>query len=1449
MPPPKKETNSGDSFLKAAIRVGTAGGLYASYRKGRDLKTAKNSFIETSQAVAKPSGFANKTEYLAFLEQHKEFMQTPEGAELTKQAWLRAAENVSPSSKNLLSFTSNLQNAAGTNVYSAIEATIQRNESKYIGRTVFQFKRNFNAFRSHYSLTKTLPQFTTAPATMAGVGAGKDVAVSALPSGIQGYVSRMQQELGGLVKAKFYTRKGWKETGHGQYLLTFDTPKGKFSVNVPLQSQGTVVEGLTQSSTRIGQSTRLFDKTTKGLIGTYTAPEFMLYELEKTLIPAIQSGKYQSGYDIQKVINTIYEENIGKLEAVPNIPANLRQKGWKSYTGIKSRAVRLRLLDQANQQSIFRIPGSEERMALLRSNRDLTPFTSPGNLAEATYSTYDPRALLPTPEAIDFSRSPRQMNREWKATEYASRAIRNLGRSKFETVQWQRDMGVGSSPLLKAIYIDPERHSDLLQKFGMAEGEHLFAENPEVRRMLQSERIGFSGNLKSITPNLEKRIREGRFTPGEILGMTTEGEAYRYQKGMNLLGLQQVSTKGKGAFYQLSYKEVYDFSEAEKTFGTKGMGKFVNEFNVQKEIAPLTQNAQITQGFQTVINMDILKKDRQLHNQQMLGALHEAIVIRFNQGANLSGWEKRFYENPVGIGNMLSKQATTGNIYSHENFVANLMRLATQKLKVNPEEFGVAFGSVPYTMGLEWAQQQMESLALSQAHRMSLFSGISGGLARTVFAGPHSRNAGTLGALEPRVFEQLTAGQFGPMGDQIAEDLFNRLRVTNPEQFETFEALTKSLRSMTGVIKPGKGEEIWDLSNINKIYESQAFQEQIEKGSFWLRTGKFGIPDIYVPGVAEASRFERYKTAGGEAFRGDISSLYHDYARKAGTVYQDVGQISKEELQQSFEELISGVHKQQAPLGKGAGALFGGKVLGSRYLTAVSSIAGYTPPNLNTVGISPEYLNQMMEEMKETGLYDTETLVRNRKILERGGTIPGMIRRDPAIGSYSQQLINFQMMKNAEGPVIAVPSRLTQIAIQGEEELNPVKLGPMLGLSGDYDGDTVAAFLLNPKLNKDINQHFTSLSSNSEYQQAYIQHQIRTQLMQAKGLGVKGEVGQTILDKMIADAEKLGTTESWVPKLSNELTAMKAAVHSKLSRQTAVNARALLEFAEQVPVSGKKLPTGQVLNRTMESLFQTMHQSVQSRDPVAFTNVINRMLESSGPITKRLLTGDLNITLEDQTPITLKGMDLEDTVNQMMGAYTQAQESGEARFFNQLRGQSTMKVSTLRRYLSAGSEFLQEKTTGIGSMFKMVSATIAGANELMAVGKKILTSKKVGFGFAGAIGLAMALSSPKDSIGPAVGLNTQPNLNPNKGSSRVSPDQIAPSQPLGSPTSPDLFSSPNARIAMTPESGRISIRATSDRTVNKLMLVSNMTGSNSSINISDRSERLNKHVLINKLLG
>ena len=202
---------------------------------------------------------------------------------------------------------------------------------------------------------------------------------------------------------------------------------------------------------------------------------------------------------------------------------------------------------------------------------------------------------------------------------------------------------------------------------------------------------------------------------------------------------------------------------------------------------------------------------------------------------------KRLYVNPTGFAKW-AREASG----SYEGFIKRLMTLAKRE-QFTPEEFGSVFGAVPYAMGQKWTIETFNELGISPETRLASFRGFAGGISQNIYGGPKRQAAGTLGSLEPRAFEILKAGHYGQLGEEISADLASRLAVTNADKISSYESLTKSLQSLTGELKPSK-------------------TDTLEKGSFWLRTGKGS--DVFIPGAEDIRRMTSFKATSGDVFKG-----------------------------------------------------------------------------------------------------------------------------------------------------------------------------------------------------------------------------------------------------------------------------------------------------------------------------------------------------------------------------------------------------------------------------------------------------------------------------------------------------------------------------------------------------------------------------------------------------
>jgi hypothetical protein len=1450
------------SLLSAAIVSapaigGTAYGLREMMKQRQFRPPRETSFASAARRI---QGFAYGTgPDTAQLFHDTGFLRTDSGGEVARNAWNLAMSSSGEPPGQLLNFTHDMNALPPGNVFAAIEQTVQRNTSLYMRRVASKFRRNVSAFQRHQQLTGKLPNLIRAenfkfPSAFQNSG---------LPTNLQPTFDRITSSLG-WGKADWYSRAGWAERGFGMYKLSFRSGDNEFQMSLPIAKNGRLAEGLTQSSMRIAPDVAIFDPHSGKITERLSRHEFMLRDFEQSILPDIKSGKLKTSWAIQNAIDEMYERNIYSLQNIPNLPGNLASQGWESYANVRSKAVDIRIL--ANKRtpkageaysSVFRAPDSREFTAAMQAG-DFFPATSPGNLAEGRVSTYDPRKWSMTPTAEDLSRRITQANREWRATPAAVDEMMKTKWSIFETQAWRQEMGPNAAPHFRTLYVNPDKRGSFLDKFGIGEGELAIHGTAGNKRALETFRAATPVRLKRVREDIQSLIDGGDIKFGEYLGETVEGTPFTFQPGMKLTGMEKFATAGSGQFFSLYYDEVVRAAEHSKGFmGAKGMRRLMGSdqfFQAQKDVAMATKNSMLSSGFDMIVNMDELKKNPARHNTQMITELWNLLdTMRDRDFVRRNVKLRAFMSNPTGAAGIFEKYATKavagGTAYSHQTFVENLMRFALVEGQLSPKEFGSVFGAVPHVLGKEGVRTAYNNLALNQfsfRHLREMHKGFTGGIAQTVFGGTkEDTGAGSLGSIEPRAFDILQGGHYGSLGGDIADDFMKRLAISNPETFMTHEALSKTLLSAQGKL-PASGN-IWDVAM--KGYKPEEFQEFIEKGGGFVKAP--GMPDIFVPGPNAAPSMSSFNTPSDSVVRGKLANIYHDYTRSMAK-FEDAGARTN-----AFNSFLGDIAKEHAPAGKGAGSFLRGKgILGSRFLTGVTEAAGQRTSSPFTVGLPEHQAMSMFDELRATGAMHEDIEAMKQAFLE-GKTIGGVVSRHPFIGQHSIQPVNFQILRGVSDPVMTLPSIAANIRLAGEEKANPIRLSPLVGMAGDLDADIYSAHLVTPDLSQKIVNQFTNASN--EATEAYMQHMVRAQLIKAKAAG--GGAGElTTGMKTIAAAKKLATAQEWVGRLSTELSSAREAVGANLSGQQAADARFLLEWLEQVPISGKHLKDKDIIEERMSSFFETIETSLRTRNPEYMKSAVEGVLRNSDSVTKRLLTEDIHIAegADQIRQITgkqfrdfLPGINLAKSVDDIMSSLSLADSTGATEAAKFAAARRTVTQSTLNKYMDKMGVLLSRKE---GLMASVSSAAIAAKNFLGQAGAALIKNKRaVGFGFAGSLALATILSSPDDTIGPGSGFN-EARIDRNPGRAKDRMETIPPaSQSLGAPTVPSMIAN-RSMIAPGSDSVRMSVKARSQGRVNAGHLgnrASMAAGRNANININvrDDSSSMNPHILANKLYG
>lgn len=1390
---------------------------------------------------------------------------TLEGASIAKAAWKKAVESIDPNSTQTLSFTGNIDELEGAAVGSAIQQTITANKSMYMGQVFSRFKQNVGALSKHYSLTQSMPDFERVKAM--NLSKGVTLSSNKLPSNLNKPISKIKKTLGNnFAEITYHTREGWEQDGFGLYNFKFNYKGSNFDLKIPSVRNNVLVEGRTQSSKRIAPRVAIYDPKSKQITSMMARDEYYLESFQRNVLPDIVSGKYKDSREIRSAIKDLYSKEIHSLESVPNVPGDIKHQGLSRYINTRSQAVDIRVLGSDG----FRVPTDQEFTEAMKVGK-FTPATSGSSLAKssrpiiddngkitgynqsgARVSTLDPSQWSPTPSAVDYSREPAKAIREWAATPEASQALINSGRIKFnkafDTLARTRDLGTNAA--LRTLYIDPSRQRRLMGALRIDEGESLMSNNPETMRLSQVSRIAPGVHLRDQRKDIAEIISGKKsIKAGEMLGWTTEGTPFAYKDGMKLLKFTENDTTSRGEYGTLHFEEFVTMPEHAKKFGDiKAVERLSDEGFVNREVTKRTRNNLFTADIERWASMEDLRKDRSKHNKQMLTAMWEVMSDR--QTRTRKG--DIFARSPLTYARMLEKQ---GNQNPNE-FIKGLMKFGLTEGGLSPKEFGYVFGAVPAVVGKKGVRDIYGELAMTEfsfRHMREMHKGFAGGMSQTIYNA--ARGPGVQGSLEPRAFELLQSGQYGPLGQEISQDLMGRMIASNPSITATHEGLTRTLSSISKSTKANG--EVWDLAT--RPYEHNTFQQFIENGGGFLRSGK-GLNDIFVPGASDVPGMGRFKTSSSSAVTGQLSSLYHDVAKDLGNLYSDTDNIDIEAARKRVGKFASAIQQEQAPTGKGMGSLLRGKgIAGSFYGTGVSEAGGQYTKNPFTIGLSETYARRMFDEVMDSGIYDNTQMKAMRESFFKGQDIGGVLARHPFIGQYSLQPVNFRLLRGVEDAVVTIPSMNVNMKLGGSDEYSPINISPLVGMGGDKDADMYAAFLVRPDIEKKIRTTFTN--QNNEYTRAMMQHNVRAQLLKAKAAKA-GILDISIEEKMIADAKKLGTAQEWVGKISAELSPARQAVSTNMKGQMSADSMFLLEWLEQTPISGKHLDPKRVYDDEMSNLFLQIQSSVRERNPERMRFAVEDILRNSDQAAKSLLTEGISIdegrqTIQNMTGVDigtfLPGINIKKATENIMSSLGSVEQAGMSKVSRQLSGKARVGINELGKYLEYSSRIANS-----GAFSNLVSHTIANKNTLLSAGMDVIKNNKmkVGFGFLGALAIGTALSTPDETIGPAGGLQseTKADYRGNGTGRAAGMEPVGPNQQsLGAPTAPDLMRSRRSMIQPGGNSARMSVRATTSHNTNVNRIVSNIGSnnrdSNISVNIRDSSAILNLHSIANKVLG
>lgn len=1389
----KKPENN--SFIKAStVAAPTFLGVGLATRNvlGEAPLSARNqSALE--DVITRAKSVSTKIPDLPSIKEQLDFMSRNVDPSIARTAWQQAMRGVDPLTRDrLLTYARDIDMIPENEIYPSIEQTFLNKSSKQVNRLYQTFYRNVKDLSRQTELMGGMvPKFANM-----GDNIRLNSKFSALPDNIATRVQSIAGALGADYSPTRLTRAGWEEAGFGVYNVVFrGTSVGDISLHIPEIVDGMTVQGNTLQTRYIAPSVGIFDPVTQKMT-EMSRSEFFLKEVEESILPDVGT-RLKTKRDVDKAIGQAYGRIFGELETAPNVRPELITQGQRRYERLRAQAVDVlvarerELYDGAPEyMSAFRQPTEEELGKAMRS-AGLSGGTSPTNLAKGRVTRANFGEMSIVPEAIDYGRRPEQAIREWTLTEEAAANMNRHSRyakyRAFESEGQRQAEKMLMNPNVRAMYIDPAKFGGVMENLAMGEGEAI------ARRGLTSD-LEFESlrtvKLKTLREDLVGNIQNAVFNEGEVIGEDETGKLFKFRGGMEFLGAEEFETRGQGGFVSLSYRDMRRFQHGDKVFGdVKALALLRDESSMSAYQKVIAGQLATDEAVDMFVSMDELRKNRQLFNKQIITELGDALGNRPDLAAR-----------------QFSKNAVINGVYSNEEFVRQTMKFAVQEAKVTPEQFGRIFGAAPTVLGEKSAEalaREFVPESAAKAYVTAMNQGVSFGVAKIAYGGPAElTGAGAMGSVEPRVFDIMKSQ--GPLSTAVADDIAMRAAGANTAAVTANIELGKTLQSIAGQLTPGKGDKVLDMTKPGQRYNRAAFQDAIEEGGSFFFKARPDAPAIYVPGSDVLDAMRPFETSGSQVVRGQLSQEFHDLAAKLSYAGAD----ETEKILQGAAGTFTG---QFAPGGKGMGAFARSKLPGSRFLRGVSEVGGKAIEEANVVGIAPEQFGDMVREMNETGLYDRKAMDNMAKRFYAGQDVGGYLGRHPFIGQYSVQPVMFRRMEGA-GDLMVIPERVANIRVAneaGDVTEKALRLGPLVGMAGDKDADIFSAMLMSPDNEKAVRK--MSMQADNEFARRYTQHQVRMQLFKAGK--ARGETGMDTIAEMIAESQKLGTGQKWIAPLSTELSGAKEALTKFGKGAASADARFLLEWLEQTPISAKHMSASQAADGGLRDLMQTITSSIRNKNAKRLNLVVGDIVKNDS-VAGAMLTGNLqiqsgadeiasimNIKMDKQ----LKGINIDSATKELMRSIEASELAGEGRMSQVLSGRaSRVKISEIPEIVARGTAQAMKTQKGVFSAVS--SAATTASNRMGALGAAITKHHKpIGLGFAASIALSAVLSDPAETIGPGAGTIPDSSMlfSQGKAANRMKPEDIQPpGQTMGSPTVPASLHQETVRIQSGAPTGR-----------------------------------------------
>lgn len=1381
-----------------------------------------------------------------------------------KQAWQLAYGQIDPLLKKGLPQAGNIMEKGNVEALQEIHAMVRgvtgTSREKSMHKMMSKFRRNLGILSESQRLTgnqTSLPSFAGNQGAINAAAAAGDPFMT-IPS------AKLLSSNSGInaFKGMGYSQNYWEARGGtgGHTQFNVSSKGGMFEFNMPqVFGQkagglgGFMLEGKTGATLRSAPSVRIFDQALGGFT-ELSRSDFLLREFEQSILPRIQSENL-SGPAIQKEVSRLYRDIIQSqenLQTSSGAYANMRRGDVDIM--VQSTSKEMNRAQKRGEGITSVRPATEgERATIMAKHTDLKGGTSPKSISKSRLSTNDVSKLSMTPQALDWASRPEQAIREWKPS---VSSIQDKHFQLYDTDYSKELFGNNTKPRARTLYVDPDQHLSWLRDVAkIGDGEALASKNATQLQLWHREN-SMRVNVNRSRDDLLKLWHSGELKAGMTLGtdMNT-GDLQTLSENMQVSNISLHQTKSGDEFFKLNYTETIKTPAHAKFFDSlKAVMHFQTPEKIQGKMQSLGLNRDmIDAGYTVIADMDRLKKSRSLHNEQLTTGLHDAMMEKFGKKRHSNKYVTAFMQNPVGYVQSLADSATVNGVYGkagHKQTVTGLAKIAQQS-GLSPSRVGEVFGSLPYTMGKRTSQKIMRSAGWNPKQlagiNRSMNQGVAGGVGSFAYAGP---GYDTMGSVEPRAFLALQGGSLGEFGEDMASDISQRLAMTNPEKSAIAGEIEQSLRSLTG--DSISSDRVLDLTQSNTDDISSSFKKFVDAGGGTMKFGH-GVNDMYVPGAEAIDSMRPFTTSSGKEVYSDLFDIYENAAQK-GTLMNVQGGINSSEFAGELDKTIGDLQYHHAVAGKGLGSVERGKILGSRFLMGVTEPnqgwVGQAPDDIYTAGISKKYSDQMFDEMQQSGLYEQKELTGMQAKFNKGERVGAFMSRHPFIGAYSHQPIGLQMIKGDEA-IVSIPEKVFNL--RGRD----LTLGSLLGMAGDKDADEFSVMMLAPR--DEARARRALQNADEGFIHGYMNHQVRMGLLKPQKARA---TDMTTLQELIGGTMKLGTTQSYIPQLSVELTKARAAIGG-MTGQAKANAQTLLEWLEQTPISAKHTSTQDVLNEKLSGTLRDIVTSFRDTNEESLRYAINEMIGTgkSAQTSIDILGKGIDLTdieLQGLRDSGLKGMqkhvsgiDIDTTISQMMQNIRSFADTDAGREFDLMTGRGKgFGMKELPEYLAKVSGGTPRR-----AMFAGVSAAaIAGDNMLSRVGAGLANAApKLGLGFAASIALSSILSTPSSSVGSGNEMKANINRNQSKAASRMRPEDMhPPSQRLGEPTAPSMLHPTRVLLASPGQSPQVDIRARGSSIVNGPDLSSRIRQavggrSNVNMNIRDDSSNLNLHAFGNTM--